>query len=235
MQLFYSNAIEGNLITLSEQESSHCTRVLRMKADDEIRVTDGKGHIYTGNIELAHDKKTSIQVISSDTVDPLPYQLHLYVALTKHSDRLEWMLEKAVELGIASFTPLITHRTERKHIRVDRLESTVLSAMKQSLNAWLPTVNEPVKFSEIISSALSGVKLIAHCNEAPRKVLTEIDLPVVTHIFIGPEGDFTMEEVDLAVKEGAQGISLGNSRLRTETAGLAVVNWMYWINTKTQE
>src|SRR5687768_1798551 len=234
MQLFYGNAIEHHIITLSEQESSHCYRVLRMKAGDEINVTDGKGHLFSGLIEVAHDKKTTIKVLSTTATPPLAYELHIYVALTKHTDRLEWMLEKAVELGISSFTPIITQRTERKTIRVDRLESTVLSAMKQSLKTWLPKVNEPQKFSNVISSNLTGAKLIAHCSNQPRELLPDLKPEKLTHIFIGPEGDFTNEEVDLATKNGVKGISLGNSRLRTETAGLAAVNWMYWINTKTQ-
>jgi 16S rRNA (uracil1498-N3)-methyltransferase len=234
MQLFYANVIEANIITLSETESSHCVRVLRMKAGDEISVTDGNGHLFAGTIEVAHDKKTTIKVLATTQTPPLSYELHLYVALTKHADRLEWMLEKAVELGISSFTPLITQRTERKNIRVDRLESTVLSAMKQSLKTWLPKVNAPTQFSQIISADMDGSKLIAHCNNGPRELLPDLKPEKITHIFIGPEGDFSNEEVDLAIKNGAKGISLGASRLRTETAGLAVTNWMYWINTKTQ-
>jgi 16S rRNA (uracil1498-N3)-methyltransferase len=234
MQLFYGTEINGNMITLSEQESSHCARVLRMKTGDEIQVTDGNGHLFTGHIAVSHDKKTTVQVDSTSQLPPLSYELHLYVALTKHSDRLEWMLEKCVELGISSFTPLITQRTERKTIRVDRLESTVLSAMKQSLKTWLPKVYEPVKYTEAISRPHSGIKLIAHCNDAARIVLPELKPEPITHIFIGPEGDFSPEEVALAMSNGFKGISLGDSRLRTETAGLAAVNWMYWINTKTQ-
>jgi 16S rRNA (uracil1498-N3)-methyltransferase len=234
MQLFYANAIEGNIITLSEQESSHCTRVLRMKTGDEINVTDGNGHLFAGTIELAHDKRTTIRVLATTQTPPLAYELHLYVALTKHTDRLEWMLEKAVELGITSFTPLITQRTERKNIRIDRLESTVLSAMKQSLKTWFPKVNEAIRFSELMASTINGTKLIAHCNNGPRELLPDLKSEKITHIFIGPEGDFSNEEVELAVRNGAKEISLGSSRLRTETAGLAVVNWMYWINTKTQ-
>lgn len=157
----------------------------------------------------------------------MPYELHLYVALTKHSDRLEWMLEKAVEIGISSFTPLITQRTERKNIRVDRLESTVLSAMKQSLKAWLPQVNTPQKFSEVISVPVNGIQLIAHCNQGSKIGLNKVTSEPITHIYIGPEGDFTMDEVELALKNGAKSISLGNSRLRTETAGLLVCSSLY--------
>lgn len=235
MQLFYATQIEDDLITLSEQESSHCTKVMRMNRGDEMHITDGKGHFYKGIIQLAHDKKTTIEVTETTQVPALPYQLHLYVALTKHADRLEWMLEKCVELGLTSFTPLITQRTERKTIRVDRLESIALSAMKQSLKAWLPIIHEPLKFTQVVKSISSGIKLIAHCaNDEQKTALNHIKTEDATHIFIGPEGDFTLDEVTLAIQQGFTPISLGPSRLRTETAGLAACSWMYWYNIKTQ-
>lgn len=234
MQLFYSNHINDGLITLPEQESSHCVKVLRMKADEKIQVTDGMGTIYTGIITLAHDKKTTIRITDRISIEPVSHPLHLYVAITKHADRIEWMLEKAVEFGISSFTPLITQRTERKNIRVDRLTSTVLSAMKQSLKAWLPIVHEPVKFEEIIKENKDCIRLIAHCNDGAKQLITDLKINGSAHLFIGPEGDFTAEEIKLATEMGAISISLGKSRLRTETAALAAVNWMYWINTKTQ-
>jgi len=234
MQLFYSNYINEGVITLPEQESSHCTKVLRMKAGDEIYVTNGLGTIYKGMIILAHDKKTTVEILDSTYTAPVKHEVHLYVALTKHADRLEWMLEKAVEFGLTSFTPIITQRTERKNIRTDRLASTVLSAMKQSLKAWLPLVNEPLKFNDALKNILQKNILIAHCNEGNKQLITELKLDTATHIFIGPEGDFTPDEVKKAEEAKATPISLGSSRLRTETAALAAVNWMYWINTKTQ-
>ncbi len=235
MQLFYATEIEGNTMMLSEQESAHCSRVLRMNSGDEIELTDGKGHFYKGMIRVAHDKRTSVEIVETINVDPLPYQLHLYVGLTKHADRLEWMLEKCVELGLSSFTPLITMRTERKNIRTDRLEAIALSAMKQSLKAWLPKVNPPLKFSDLLDQHISGPKLMAHCiSSLDRVSIADIPSSNTMHVLIGPEGDFTSEEVDMAIKKGYNGISLGGSRLRTENAGLTVCNWMYLNNINTQ-
>jgi len=235
MQLFYGTSIENDTITLTEAESLHCAKVLRMKAGEKIHVTDGMGHFYTGVIEVAHDKRTSVNISEVKSVPKPSYEFHLYVALTKHADRIEWMLEKCVELGISSFTPIVTQRTEKKNIRVDRLESTVLSAAKQSLKAWLPKVNEPLKFTDAMRLANSGNKYIAHCaDDSFKKPLPELDTFGITHIFIGPEGDFTPAEVEQSVQNGFTAISLGESRLRTETAGLAVCNWMYWSNIKTQ-
>lgn len=235
MQLFYGTDINGNTMTLSEPESSHCCRVLRMNAGDAVDMTDGKGHFYKGTILLSHDKKTIIEIEETKTMPPLPYQLHLYVAITKQADRLEWMLEKCIEMGLSSFTPIISHRTERKNIRVDRLELIALSAMKQSLKAWLPVVHPAMKLTEVLKSNIAGTKLLAHCNTViERKPLTALNPKGETHIFIGPEGDFTPDEVALAIDKDFQSISLGESRLRTETAGLMACSFMYWNNINTQ-
>ncbi len=234
MQLFYGTEINGDIITFGGQESSHCTRVLRMKTGDTLDVTDGNGHFYKGEILLAHDKKTEVKIMETTSVPQTVNRLHLYVALTKQADRLEWMLEKCVELGLASFTPLITHRTERKNIRVDRLELIALSAMKQSLKAWSTTIHPAQKFKDAIEIN-SGIGYIAHCIDGQQKIeLNTVKIDNDTHIFIGPEGDFTPEEVEIALSWGLKPINLGPSRLRTETAGLAACNWMYWYNIKTQ-
>jgi 16S rRNA (uracil1498-N3)-methyltransferase len=234
MQLFYGTVINGDVITLGEQESSHCIRVMRMKTGDNMDITDGNGHFFKGEILLAHDKKTEVRILETTNVPLIHNRLHLYVALTKQADRLEWMLEKCVELGLASFTPLITHRTERKNIRVDRLELIALSAMKQSLKAWSTTVHPAQKFKDAVKIN-SGIGYIAHCIEGESKIeLSAATIENDTHIFIGPEGDFTADEVELAMQSGLKPVSLGSSRLRTETAGLAACNWMYWYNIKTQ-
>jgi 16S rRNA (uracil1498-N3)-methyltransferase len=233
MQLFYSTVVNDGLITLSEQESSHCTKVLRMNRGDEINCTDGKGHFYKGIIQLAHDKKTIIEIKDTTVIEASPYQLHLFVALTKNAERLEWMLEKCVELGLTSFTPIITHRTERKNIRIDRLEAIALSAMKQSLKAWLPTIHPLTKFNQAIHSVQHGSKFIAHCADDELKTLLNLTNPEsIANIFIGPEGDFTLDEVEMASNNGFNPIGLGPSRLRTETAGLSVCNWFYWHHIK---
>ena len=234
MQLFYGTAIEGNMIILSEQESGHCAKVLRMKAGNVIDVTNGNGYFYKGIIRVLHDKRTIIDIIETIPSKPLPYQLNLYVALTKHTDRVEWMLEKCVEIGLTSFTPIITNRTERTKIRMDRLNSIALSAMKQSVKAWLPQINPVCKFEDIIKSLNSGTKLIAHCLNDDNKIsLTNIKMEILSHIFIGPEGDFTIEEVNMAKLNGFQATNMGTSRLRTETAGVMACSFMYWYNINT--
>lgn len=238
MQLFYGTDIVGNIMTLSELESSHCARVLRMKSGDSMDMTDGKGNFYKGTIQLAHDKKTTVEVIETIAAPALPYQLHLYVALTKQSDRLEWMLEKCVEMGLTSFTPIITHRTERKNIRIDRLELIALSAMKQSLKAWLPVIHLVTPIANAIANAKSTNKLIAHCMEEDPKGSKKLELSRIqtnnVSIFIGPEGDFTKEEVEQAHLNLFNSVSLGKERLRTETAGLMACSFMYLNNINTQ-
>lgn len=227
MQLFYGTEINGDVIILGEQESAHCIRVLRMKTGDKMDVTDGNGHFYKGEILLAHDKKTEVRILETTNIPKPGKQLHLYVALTKQADRLEWMLEKCVELGLASFTPLITHRTERKNIRIDRLELIALSAMKQSLKAWSTIIHPAQKFKDAVKIN-SGTGYIAHCIEGKNKTeLTEVKMDTDTYIFIGPEGDFTAEEIEMAFNSGLKPIGLGPSRLRTETAGLLACSHLY--------
>ena len=233
MHLFYGTDIVENIMTLSEQESAHCVRVLRMKSGNSMDMTDGKGNFYKGTILVAHDKKTTIEIIETIPVQALPYQLHLYVALTKQTDRLEWMLEKCIEMGLNSFTPIITSRTERKNIRIDRLELIALSAMKQSLKAWLPVIHPVTPIADAIVNARTTTKLIAHCMEDGSKLeLSNIQSNNVS-IFIGPEGDFTIEEVEQAHLNHFNSISIGKERLRTETAGLMACSFMYWYNTNT--
>ena len=221
-------------MTLSEQESSHCVRVLRMKSSNLMDMTDGNGNFYKGVILVAHDIKTTVEIIETVRVLAPAYQLHLYVAITKQTDRLEWMLEKCVEMGLSSFTPIITNRTERRNIRIDRLELIALSAMKQSLKAWLPVIHPVTSFADAVVNAKTTTKLIAHCMEDMNKLeLSNIQSNNVS-IFIGPEGDFTQEEVDQAYCNHFNSISIGKERIRTETAGLMACSFMYWYNTNTQ-
>lgn len=235
MHLFYCNQINDHLITLDEAESRHCNKVLRLKSGTEVLVTDGMGNVFQSTIQVSHEKSTTLLWQSREFKPSLRFRLHLYVAITKNADRMEWLLEKAAEAGLASFTPLITHRTEKKTIRLDRLESIALSAMKQSQSAWLTRVNPPVALTQICQSPPNGTLAIAHCHQNIDKLpITSMQHEPETYFLIGPEGDFTHEEVELAQQNQFHSIDLGSARLRTETAALMACNWMYLYNIKAQ-
>lgn len=228
MQLFYGSEHSGNTISLTGQESKHCHRVLRMRVGDQIWVTNGEGHIYHGDISSINDERVDVNIHEMQTVSPLPYRLHLYVAMTKQSDRIEWMLEKAVEMGISSFTPIITQRGERKKIREDRLKAIAISAMKQSNKGWLPHISPVRTFEDALLNCHTDQRLIAHCDHAlERSVLSMLDTQDDIGFFIGPEGDFTKDEISFARSHNFTSVDLGFSRLRTETAGVLAVSWAY--------
>ena len=222
MQLFYVPGISGNEIILDETESKHAVKVLRLGKGDSIFCTDGTGGFYTALITDANPKKCRLNVIeSSHQVGKKDYYTHIAIAPTKNNDRLEWFLEKATEIGIDEISLLLCENSERKTVKTDRLEKVLVSAMKQSVKAYLPRLNELVSFSEFIAGSNADQKFIAHCREH--------NLPHMKHlvqkgksvlVLIGPEGDFSTSEVENAAKYGFEAISLGDSRLRTETAGV---------------
>lgn len=225
MQLFYSQNILSTTVLLEEDEAHHCTHVLRAKIGDHLSVTDGKGNLYHTSLDFMSKKDCRLTINEHFFHAPPPANLHLAVAPTKNMDRLEWLIEKAVEMGVQTFTPILTDRSERRQLRIDRLEKISLAAMKQSLRYYLPKINEPIPFSKWLSSpTLSEARFIAHCNDTPKIKLqtAPLDSPNIC-LLIGPEGDFTPAEVLAAEKIGYQAVSLGNMRLRTETAALAGV------------
>jgi 16S rRNA (uracil1498-N3)-methyltransferase len=217
--------IEDQKAILEAEESWHCARVLRKKAGEEIRVIDGKGNFYDGRLQLVSDRKSEALL----TGGPLPqeprnYRLHLAIAPTKQMDRLEWMVEKAVEIGIDELSFFYSKNSERTTMRADRLEKLVLSAVKQSLQARIPALNEAVKLPDLLSSAHADQKFIAWLGEGEKTMIRDARFSrLSTLVLIGPEGDFTEEEVKLAHDRGFVNLSLGANRLRTETAGLFVV------------
>lgn len=219
--------------TFSREESGHCIRVLRMTLGDTINFTDGKGNIYEGVITIddPHKMQAYIEKVIED-FGKRAYNLHIAISPLKNNDRLEWFIEKAVEMGIDEITPLICTRSEKNRIKRERIENLILSAMKQSVKAFLPRLNEPVKINDFLSGNYKGLRLIAHCNPEPgRKAVTEvISRGENVVIMIGPEGDFTNEEVTNAVKAGFTSVHIGSSRLRTETAGVAACCSVYLIN-----
>jgi len=223
MNLFYSPHIEGDIFVLDESESKHAIRVLRLVKDEKVILVDGRGGWYEASIEDDHPKRCSLR-IQGYTPDyhPLSYQLHLAVSPTKNMDRFEWFLEKATEIGITEITPLLCHRTERKQVKTERLERILISAMKQSLKAYKPILNKPTKIEDFLAVERDGTFGIAHCYPSDRKGVVDLDRTGNYTLLIGPEGDFTEDEIAIAIKAGYAPFHLGQSRLRTETAAVYV-------------
>ena len=232
MILFYTNNITDNLAILEGDEAMHCTKTLRKKLGDTIHFVDGKGGIYSGKIIGSNKKSCSISIENRHFTEKRKnYKLHLAIAPTKNINRLEWFLEKATEIGIDEITPILCQRSERKKIRLDRLTKVVAAAMKQSIKPHLPLMNELTKFKDFVKQDFNGQKLIAHCNDGEKTILKQIYQPQNNVlIMIGPEGDFSNEEVKLAFENQFNAISLGDERLRTETAGIASVHTISLLN-----
>ena len=233
MQLFYTNNVSDGIAVFSKEESGHCLRVLRMRHGEAINFTDGEGNLYEGIItgDDPMSMKASVTGMTPGA-GKRGYRLHMAISPLKNDDRLEWFIEKAVEIGIDEITPLICSRTEKKRIRRERLEGLILSAMKQSLKSYLPKLNESITFKEFLSGEYGGRKLIAFCDEQLRRQpVTEVaGRGEDVLILIGPEGDFTDEEVRLASDAGFLPVHLGTSRLRTETAGVVACCSVYLNN-----
>jgi 16S rRNA (uracil1498-N3)-methyltransferase len=229
---FYAPDIEQTL-TLPESDSQHCVRVLRMKAGDIIDIIDGKGYRFKCQLLDAHPKRATIEIIERIEA-PLSWRnnITVCVAPTKHMDRMEWMIEKLVEIGINKFIPLKCRYSERKELKIERIEKIAISAMKQSLKTVLPTIQEMTSFNDVIKSIDATQKFIAYCDEtSPRKLLAkEYSSNSDAIILIGPEGDFSKEEIGLAFSAGYQPISLGDNRLRTETAAVVACDTIHIIN-----
>ncbi len=222
MQLFYIPNISGTEVILDETESKHAVRVLRLIKGNEVQLIDGKGGFYEAEITDANQKKCKLAI--KNTIHEFGkknFRLHMAVAPTKNIDRFEWFLEKATEIGIDEITPILSDHSERKTIKSERLEKILVSAMKQSVKAYLPKLNEMVSFNEFITNCTTENRYIAHCYEGEKphlKNVVEENQDAV--ILIGPEGDFSLEEVALAKEHGFLEVSLGTARLRTETAAV---------------
>lgn len=232
MNIFYTPDIEGNTYTLNEEESKHCVRVLRMMVGDAINLVDGKGGFYTAKIADANPKRCRVDVVSKiEDYGKRPYYLHIAIGPTKLIDRYEWFLEKVTEIGIDEITPLESFHSERRVVKQERSEKVVTAAVKQSMKAFHPIVNEITSFKELVKLPFNGKRLIAHCNVGNKILLKKALEPNENAlILIGPEGDFSVEEVEMAVQNGFVEISLGDSRLRTETAGVVACDTLSFIN-----
>ncbi|WP_437395742.1 16S rRNA (uracil(1498)-N(3))-methyltransferase [Flagellimonas lutimaris] len=235
MQLFYNPTLDNSAkqFTFPPDESKHMVRVLRKSEGDIVHITNGKGYLFEAEILEADQKRCKARIISNRKSIPKRYKLHMVVAPTKMNDRYEWFLEKATEIGVDEITPIICDHSERKTIKLERMERVLQSAMKQSLQTVLPQLNPPILCREFLESDVStGLKFIAHCQEGDkmelkRKVIADND----TTILIGPEGDFSNEEIDLAKEKGYVPISLGRNRLRTETAAIVACATVAIINS----
>jgi 16S rRNA (uracil1498-N3)-methyltransferase len=236
MQLFYAPDITDEMeYLLSQEESDHCIGVLRFRKGQSIDITDGRGFFYKASIEGIAKKQVIVSIISKRSiVSERRYHLHIAIAPTKSIERFGWFIEKAVEIGIDEITPLLTENSERKIVRIDRLEKIAIAAMKQSLKAYLPKINSFVTYSDFLEiNHQEFQEFIAHCGKNNRVLLQRAYVPGNNAlILIGPEGDFTPGEIEKAIKNGYSSVSLGNSRLRTETSGIAACHTIYVVNQK---
>lgn len=232
MQLFYIPNISGNEVILNETESKHAIRVLRLTVGNQVQLIDGDGGFYEAEISDAHHKRCKLLITNSiQEFEKKNFKLHIAIAPTKNIDRFEWFLEKCTEIGIDEITPLLSEHSERKVIKSERLEKILVAAMKQSLKAYLPKLNSITNFNAIISNSEYKNKYIAHCNDGDKVHLKNcIQKNEDTLILVGPEGDFSPEEVALAKENGFKEISLGTARLRTETAGVVACHIANLIN-----
>ncbi|WP_299886607.1 16S rRNA (uracil(1498)-N(3))-methyltransferase [uncultured Lacinutrix sp.] len=233
MQLFYSPEITNSQpqFTFTKEESKHIVKVLRKKVGDILNITNGEGDLFSAEIIIADIKNCVVTIVSSKTQKPLEYNLHIAVAPTKMNDRYEWFLEKATEIGVTSVTPIICDHSERKVIKTDRLEKILQSAMKQSLSCYLPKLNEAISFKNYIKQEFSGDLFIAHCEETNKKSLKkEIKPKQDITILIGPEGDFSTKEIEQALHCNFTPVTLGATRLRTETAAIVACHSVAFVN-----
>ncbi len=237
LPLFYAPGIKKELC-LPPEESKHCLRVMRKEVGDTIKITDGQGYFHIVHIDEVDRKKDICRVAMEDSFawqKPWFGNLTLAVSPTKNADRMVWFIEKAVEVGVDKIVLLRTAHSERKHSHAERLERVAVSAMKQSLKAMLPTLQVDVPFDKFISDGQpQGAKLIAHCVDEislpPRQLLHHLYSGGDATVMIGPEGDFTLQEVQAAITNGFAGITLGECRLRTETAALAALQWLHTLS-----
>ncbi len=211
-------------VALDEETSKHVTRVLRMQNGEQLQLTDGKGNLFTAEIIDDNKTKCYLKILSAIFQPPSSSKVTIAVSLVKNAHRFEWFLEKAAEIGVNEIVPLLCSRTEKQHFRFDRKKSILISAMLQSQQAWLPLLHEPVKFSVLVKQKSHDQKFIAHCEKDEPRIQLNTYRPFSSSIIlIGPEGDFTIDEIELALQNNFVPVALGNTRLRTETAGVVAV------------
>ncbi len=233
MQLFYFPGISetDTGFTFDKEESKHIVKVLRKKENDILHVTNGLGFLFTTQVTLASDSRCAVKIVSAVKPKAPNFKLHLAVAPTKMNERYEWFLEKATEIGVAEITPVFCEHSERKVIKRERFDKIILSAMKQSNQCYLPVFNEPLSYKEFIKKEFRGQKFIAHCEDSDKKsfksaLKTNEDVTIV----IGPEGDFSLKEIQMALENQFIPVTLGDTRLRTETAAIVACHSVVLLN-----
>ncbi|WNH10101.1 16S rRNA (uracil(1498)-N(3))-methyltransferase [Thalassobellus suaedae] len=233
MQLFYNPNITESTsqFTFDKEESRHIVKVLRKTIGDTLHITNGKGWLFNAEVTVPDIKKCMVTIVSKSLQPKRDYNLHLAVAPTKMNDRYEWFLEKATEIGIDSITPIICDHSERKIIKTERFEKILQSATKQSLSCYMPKLNDAIAFKDFIKQDFKGDLFIAHCEETHRKSLkNELKPKTDITILIGPEGDFSVKEIELALKNNFIPVTLGDTRLRTETAAIVACHSVAFVN-----
>jgi 16S rRNA (uracil1498-N3)-methyltransferase len=234
MNIFYCSEINGNKATLTAEESAHCIRVMRQQKGDRVILIDGHGGMFDAVVKSPDSRRCGLEILKSIVHDKRRnYSLHIAIAPTKQIDRFEWFIEKSVEIGIDIITPLLCQRSERKSIRTDRLQKLILSTMKQAMVPYLPSLNELTTFSAFVNHVIGSTnnRFIAHIGDSKQKLLKDsLASQSNVIVLIGPEGDFTQSEIDLAIENDFIPVSLGKNRLRTETAGIVACNTVNLIN-----
>ena|SRR2546423_6423801 len=220
LPFFYVHHLDGPVIILDEDTSKHMIGVLRMEKGEEVLLTDGKGKKAIATIIDDNRKKCSVKVSSLQETEAPLRKVAIGISLIKNSSRFEWFLEKATEIGVNEFIPLICERTEKEKFRTDRMQNILISAMLQSQQCWLPSFHEPAELKNILTSRIEPIRFIAHCLPQQKASIIETDNKKDVILLVGPEGDFTPQEIETALKAGYLPVSLGKARLRTETAGI---------------
>ena len=224
---FYEENIQQPTYILSEETSKHCVKVLRMKEGAQLQLTDGKGSLFTATIINANKKNCEVSIGVVSFEQRATSRVSIAISLLKNPSRLEWFMEKATEIGVSEIIPLICDHTEKQNFRFDRMRNILISAMLQSQQTWLPQLHQPKKIIDLIDEDPEGLKLIAHCDEDEKRSITDLDRSHKNKlILIGPEGDFSKEEIRIALAKNFIPVSLGNTRLRTETAGIVAAAYL---------
>ena len=232
MHVFYTPDIASTTYTLNEEESRHCSKVLRLGIGDVVQLIDGRGGFYEAEISSVSKRNVELKIIRQESeYGKRNHHLHIAIAPTKNIDRLEWFLEKATEIGIDEITPIICDRSERRMVKEERLEKVITSAVKQSLTAYHPKLNISTSFADFVKQQTASYKLIAHCMDGEKAYAKELVQPHQSYLMlIGPEGDFTATELALALQNDYKPVTLGQTRLRTETAALYACFELNYIN-----
>jgi 16S rRNA (uracil1498-N3)-methyltransferase len=232
VNIFYQPRIPEGIFYLDEEESRHCAKVLRKIQGENIRITDGKGFFYDALITNPDSRQCSFKILHQIEEAANNFSIHIAISPTKNADRIEWFVEKSIELGVDQITLMACSNTERNHLKTERLQKVAISAMKQSLKARLPVINSLTSFETLLSSSAERSKFIAYVDQANPDHLKNVAPRDSEYlVLIGPEGDFSKEELDQAIHSGFHKVSLGNSRLRTETAGIAACHILNLINS----